>query len=68
MTLYGWRESVDFDCENCGEDVHGWQREDVYCKHCGHVNMYEPSDVDYDDIARWYRDRYNENPSYDFGD
>jgi DNA-directed RNA polymerase subunit RPC12/RpoP len=51
MAWKGWKESVEFSCEECGEDVSGHDREDVYCNHCGYVNLYEPSDADYEDLA-----------------
>jgi predicted RNA-binding Zn-ribbon protein involved in translation (DUF1610 family) len=48
--LMGWSESVGFSCEECGEDVQGRAKSDVYCPHCGHVNMYEPTDIDYENV------------------
>lgn len=52
MAWHGWREPLDFSCEECGEDVVAYKGEDAVCRFCGHVHLYEPTDLDYEDYRR----------------
>ena len=52
MTWHGWREPLTVVCDECGEDNRAYKGEDVRCYFCGYVNMYEPSDADYEDYRR----------------